>query len=89
MTEATELKACVNCENHFESYGIDYCALHRLTEVNYVKGIVIKSPFICAHAREQDSLCGPNAKDYVHRGPEPSPSLWVSFKESIKALFLA
>ncbi len=88
MTNDTaELKACVNCAHHFSSSMFDYCSLHRIENVCYTQGTVTSSPRICEFARERESLCGPEAKDYVHRGPEPQQPLPDVFKDFLKFLF--
>lgn len=86
MSEAKELKACVNCEHHFHALYADFCSLHRYDTVSYAKGTVTSHPYICQYAREDKDLCGPDAKDYVHRGPEPEMSLLDTIKDFFKSL---
>ncbi len=87
MSEAEELKACVNCEHHFHALYADFCDLHRYETVSYTRGEVASNAYICEFAREDEDLCGPDAKDYVHRGPEPKPSSWATFKSIVKSFF--
>lgn len=83
MSEVNELKACVNCIHHVSSSFFDYCTLHRIETVCYTQGTRSSHPRICEFAREDKDLCGPDAKDYVHRGPEPE----MSFRDTIKDFF--
>lgn len=87
MGDTAELKACVNCAHHFHALYADFCDLHRYETVSYTRGEVASNAYICEFAREDSSLCGPEARDYVHRGPEPKLSSWEHFKAFLKSFF--
>ena len=90
MTDSTqgEIKACMFCEHHFSDGVCDFCKLHRVATKNYVRGVVIETPMLCSYARSDNyDHCGPEAKDYVHRGPETKPSIWYHIKNFIRIFF--
>jgi hypothetical protein len=81
-----EIPACINCAHHYGGFGVyaDFCTLHRHEKTSYTRGAVASYPVICESAREDEKMCGPSAKDYVHRGPEPSPTLIERLKLFLK-----
>lgn len=83
----TELSACINCAHHFSGAYVEFCTLHRYEKISYTRGTVTSHPVICEFARENEKMCGPLAKDYVHRGPEPKPSTWQSIKDFFRMFF--
>jgi hypothetical protein len=81
MTDETrEIPACINCAHHFNGAYVDFCTLHRYETTSYTRGTITSHPVICEFARESKEMCGPLAKDYVHRGPEPKPTLIEKIK---------
>lgn len=82
MTKDDSVKACQFCQHHVSVHGYDFCGLHQTRRTNVIKGTVSYSPMFCGIAREE-SRCGEEAKDYVHRGPEPA----MSFIEVVKDFF--
>lgn len=82
-----ELPACVNCTHHFSGAYVDFCTLHRYETTSYTRGTVTSHPMICEFARESKDLCGPEAKDYVHRGPELTPGPFQVLKDFFRMFF--
>ena len=90
MTDSTKglVRACMYCEHHFSNEIGDFCKLHCIATKNYVRGVIIETPMLCSYARSDDyDYCGPDAKDYVHRGPEKKPGVWYHIKNFISMFF--
>ena len=87
MTELQSVKPCNQCEHHV-SYGGNYhfCTFHTIADTNVVTGEVIHDNILCRYAREEE-YCGMEARNYVHRGPEPPMSFLSVVKDFLKFLF--
>ena len=86
MSELQSVKPCNQCGHHYSIGDYDYCNLHTLTHINVVSGEVIHGSILCSSARKEE-YCGMEARDYVHRGPEPPMSFLSVVKDFLKFLF--
>jgi hypothetical protein len=82
MSELQSVKPCNQCEHHYSIGSYNYCTFHTIADTNVVTGEVFDEAILCRYAREEE-YCGLEARNYVHRGPEPP----ISFLSHVKTFF--
>jgi hypothetical protein len=90
----TTIPACVNCKHYYSPstedalFKLHLCEYHYFEKPNYLTGEVALICHDCYDARQDENMCGYEAKNFEQREEpftyEPPKSTWWHIKQFVK-----